>query len=195
MAQQGMAITRPASGLSRIRRVHGNTTVLGKLLDQAVAQPDVESAMVNWAGSSQTDARRGHWPSAVANQQGQPMAGRIASLVCPSRSTDIRSTRMTPTLRTGNRQCAAGVVAVGIDLHRKQVLVQRLLGHEPDHHLPRTCVCDSADLSAGPQRPATVAGHRCHGQAHQFGELRDPHGRHRPCAGIASIAGHGQPDE
>jgi len=57
MAQQGMAITRQLAASAEYGVFSGNTTVLGKLLDQAVAQPDVESAMVIWAGSSQTDAR------------------------------------------------------------------------------------------------------------------------------------------
>lgn len=128
MMQQGMAVARHLASSAEYGVFSGNTAVLGKLLDQAVAEPGVVSAVVVWP--DQVRLARGeaidHLPSLPLGTLSQWQAGGRAWFVYPVQSSPLDEGDL---FIEGSVSASAPLawVAVGIDLHRKQALARKLL--------------------------------------------------------------------
>jgi signal transduction histidine kinase/CheY-like chemotaxis protein len=126
LTQQGMAMARHLSSSAEYGVFSGNTAVLGKLLDQAMAEPGVASAVVIWP--DQARLARGEaidrLPPLV--KAGQWQAGERAWFSHPVKLSPLDEGD--PFVESGaSHDAPLAWVAVSIDLDRKDALAQKLL--------------------------------------------------------------------
>lgn len=128
LMQQGMALARHLAYSAEYGVFSGNAAALGKLLDQAVVEPGVVSAAVVWP--DETRLARGE---AIDRLPPLPL-GTFSQWQAGGRAWFAHPVRLSP-LDEGDLFIEGSVppraplawVAVGIDLHRKQALAQKLL--------------------------------------------------------------------
>jgi signal transduction histidine kinase len=124
--QQGMTTARHLASAAEYGVFSGNTAALGKLLDQALAEPGVASAAVIWPDLSRLTRGEplGHLPALSGAAQWQSgerawfaHAVQLSSLDESDPFIDVNTVSSAP----------LAWVAISIDLGQKQALVQRLL--------------------------------------------------------------------
>lgn len=124
--QQGMALARHLASSAEYGVVSGNTETLGKLLDQALADPGVVGVLVVWP--DRTRLARGEtprplpllgsasqWQSGMRNWYIHPVTLNALDVSDPFLETSVDTSR------------PLAWVAVGFDARRKQALAQQLL--------------------------------------------------------------------
>lgn len=124
--QQGMAMARHLASVSEYGVFSGNTAALEKMLDQALEEPGVKSAMVVWP--DQTRLARGepvdHPPP--MRKTGQWQDGKLVWFTYPVRLSQLDESD--PFIEDSAAPLAPlAWVAVSIDLQQKQALTQQLL--------------------------------------------------------------------
>lgn len=126
MQQQGMTTARHLASAAEYGVFSGNTAALGKLLDQALAEPGVASTVVIWPDHSRLARGEpvrdlpplggaGQWQSGERVWFAHPV--QLSSLDESDPFIDVSKVSSAP----------LAWVAVSIDLGQKQALVQRLL--------------------------------------------------------------------
>ena len=126
MTQQGTAMAHQLASSAEYGVFSGNTAALGTLLDQAMEEPGVASAAVIWP--DQTRLARGEaitrLPPLRRNRQWQ--TGNRAWFAYPVQLT--QPDKNDPFIEDSATSSAPlAWVVVGIDLHQKQALAQKLL--------------------------------------------------------------------
>jgi hypothetical protein len=97
LSQQGMALARHLAASAEYGVVSGNDDVLDMLLDQAMSEQGVESALLVWPRRSTHDARDGLGRLAAGDRR-QPLGGPRSLLVRPSGAA-VDGSRERPLLR------------------------------------------------------------------------------------------------
>jgi signal transduction histidine kinase/CheY-like chemotaxis protein len=126
MTQQGMAIARHLATSAEYGVFSGNTAALGKLLDQAMEEPGVASAAVIWP--NQARLARGETITRLPplHKAGQWQIGKRAWFAYPVQLSPLD--KNDPFIEDSTTPSAPlAWVVVGIDLHQKQALAQKLL--------------------------------------------------------------------
>jgi signal transduction histidine kinase/ActR/RegA family two-component response regulator len=126
VTQQGMALARHLAASAEYGVLSGNRQALEKLLDQAMDEPGVKSALVLW--SDRTRLVRGEPIGRLPpmDAAGQWQYGRRSWFTAPVRLTPLGESD--PFIdESGTLDAPLAWVAVSVDLQQKQRLAQQLL--------------------------------------------------------------------
>jgi signal transduction histidine kinase len=125
MKQQGMALARHLASSSEYGVLSGNMEALGVLLDQAVQEPGVRSAVVVWPDQSRL--ARGE-PAAILplRKPGQWQDGQRSWFAHPVKPNPLNEGDLFIDASAASDEPLAWV-AISIDLQQKQALVRELL--------------------------------------------------------------------
>jgi two-component system, sensor histidine kinase len=126
MTQQGMAMARHLGASAEYGVLSGNTAALENLLDQAIKEPGVKSALVIWP--DQTRLRRGELIDRIPllHEAAQWQDGQRSWFAYPVKLDPLDTEDLFIDRNAAVNEPLAWV-AVSIDLQQKQVLAQNLL--------------------------------------------------------------------
>ena len=126
MAQQGMAMARHLASSAEYGVLSGNTDALGKLLDQAMAEPGVASAAVIWPDQARLARGEAIGRLPLLHKASHWQSGKRAWFASPVQLSPLdESDTFIEDSTSANAPLAW--VAVSVDLHQKQALTQKLL--------------------------------------------------------------------
>ena len=126
MTQQGMAVARHLASASEYGVFSGNMAALEKLLDQALEEPGVKSAMVVWPDQSRLARGEPVRQPPSMRKAGQWQDGRRVWFTYPVQLSQLDESD--PYIEESAAPLAPlAWVAVSIDLQQKQALAQQLL--------------------------------------------------------------------
>lgn len=126
MAQQGMAMAHHLASSAEYGVFSGNTAALGKLLDQAMEEPGVASAAVIWPNQARLTRGEAITRLPPLRKASQWQFGKRSWFAYPVLLSPLDKNDPFIEDSTTARAPIAWVV-VGIDLHQKQALAQKLL--------------------------------------------------------------------
>ena len=126
MTQQGMAMAHHLASSAEYGVFSGNTAALGKLLDQAMEEPGVASAAVIWPNQARLTRGEAITRLPPLRKASQWQLGKRSWFAYPVLLSPLDKNDPFIEDSTTARAPIAWVV-VGIDLHQKQALAQKLL--------------------------------------------------------------------
>jgi signal transduction histidine kinase/CheY-like chemotaxis protein len=126
MTQQGMALARHLASASEYGVFSGNTAALENLLDQALEEPGVKSAMVVWPDQTRLGRGEPVYHPPPTRKAGQWHDGKLVWFTYPVQLSQLDESD--PFIEGSAAPLAPlAWVAVSIDLQQKQALTQQLL--------------------------------------------------------------------
>ncbi len=126
MTQQGLAMARHLASASEYGVFSGNTAALENLLDQALEEPGVKSAMVVWPDQTRLGRGEPVYHPPPTRKAGQWQDGKLVWFTYPVQLSQLDESD--PFIEDSAAPLAPlAWVAVSIDLQQKQALAQQLL--------------------------------------------------------------------